>query len=227
MRKPKPIDHRQQLMRAFDFTEDDLWANRQGKFSAQQEMRGVAKPATSGRSRMIVLTWLVTALILVWAFTGAGLPMQDWGGFYCVFVILGLLSYLWVAIELRKHPLLDWDSKSKPEEEIIERARGSLFRRHVGWMGMEFAIVLRKREFPVTWRQFVTVKPERRYCVYYLQPSMHILSIEWLDDSPFHPNVPYSDDEDDDTFGLADEKPKRDDAPPIIGDDGELREDAR
>ena len=225
MRKPKPIDHRQQLMGAFEFTEDDLWVNRQGKFSAQRERRGVVTPSPRWKTPAMVLTWLVINLILIWVFTTEGLPTQNWRGVISAFVILGVVSALVVIVEFRtRFKPLEYDLMQRGE--IIERACGKLYRRQMGRFGTEYAIVLRKREFPVTWRQFAAVKPGGRYCAYYLHRSKRILSIEWLDDSPFDPNLPYSD-EDDDNFGVVDEKPKRDDAPPIIGDDGELRQDAR
>ncbi len=173
----RSVEKRTPLAEAFEFTQDDLAANRQGRLTARQRSKLVIKKDTGSCSIILIgLAVIVISLIGMWYFGKRGEYCVVW---LCVIVLIGL-PFMWYAVAQGEQDR--W--RADMSEDSVKNICGVIWLdvRPGGEWPTDYLLMIGQREWLISKEQFLVLAHGASYCIYYVPKHKVILSIEAIKD---------------------------------------------
>ncbi len=172
----RSVEKRTPLGEAFDFTKDDLAANRQGRLTARQRSNLVIEKDTGSCSiDLIGLAVAVIALIGMWYFGKQDEYCVVW---LCVIGLIGL-PFMWYAVVQGERDRWRADMSEESVKSICGRTRLDVIRTEYS---LTYELIISKFQCSINKQQFLTLHHGDSYCIYYVPKHKIILSIEAIKD---------------------------------------------
>ncbi len=173
----KSVEKRTPLAEAFEFTQDDLVANRQGRLTACQRSKLVIKKDTSIRFIILIdLLLIVVAVVGIWYFGKHGENFLIW------FCVIGLMALPFMGYAAVRGEQDRWQADIG--EGNVESICGVIWldvRHRRAWL-VDYLLMIGQREWFISKEQFLMLHHGASYCIYYVPKHKMILSIEAIKD---------------------------------------------